>query len=91
MTCADLPVKCLSQFWIVRRLLYLYDIVRVSRDSVVGIATGYRLDYRGVGVPVLVGSRIFSSPSCPDWLWGPSSLVSKEYRGFLPGSKAAGV
>jgi hypothetical protein len=27
-----------------------------------------------------VGSRIFSSPRRPDWLWGPSN----EYRGLLP-------
>jgi hypothetical protein len=33
-----------------------------SRDSSVGIATGYGLDDLGVGVPVPVGSRIFSSP-----------------------------
>jgi hypothetical protein len=37
-----------------------------SRDSVVGIATSYGLDDRGVGVRVLVGSRIFSSPNRPD-------------------------
>jgi hypothetical protein len=33
-----------------------------SRDSVDGIATGYGLDDREVGVPVPVESRIFSSP-----------------------------
>jgi hypothetical protein len=32
-----------------------------SRDSSVGIATGYRLDDRGVGVRVPVLSRIFST------------------------------
>jgi hypothetical protein len=32
-----------------------------SRDSVVGIATGYGLDYKGVGVRVPAGSRIFCS------------------------------
>jgi hypothetical protein len=37
-----------------------------SRDSVIGIATGYGLDDRGVGVRVPVESRIFSSPRCPD-------------------------
>jgi hypothetical protein len=33
-----------------------------SRDGVIGIATGYGLDDRGVGVRVPVGSRICSSP-----------------------------
>jgi hypothetical protein len=37
----------------------------------VGIATGYGLDDRGFGVRVPEGSRIFSSPCRPDWLWGP--------------------
>jgi hypothetical protein len=31
--------------------------------------TGYWLDDRGVGVRVLVRSRIYSSPCRPDWLW----------------------
>jgi hypothetical protein len=47
-----------------------------SRDSVVGIATAYGLDDGGVGVRVPVGSRIFSSPRHPDWLWGSPSLLS---------------
>jgi hypothetical protein len=40
-----------------------------SRDSVVGIAIGYGLDDRGLGVRVLVGPRIFSFPRRPDRLW----------------------
>jgi hypothetical protein len=36
-----------------------------SRDSVVGIATSYVLDDRGVGGRVPVGSRIFSKSSRP--------------------------
>jgi hypothetical protein len=55
-----------------------------SRDSSVGIATGYVLDDRGVGVRVLVGSRIFSSPQSPDRLWGPPSLMSNGYRELFP-------
>jgi hypothetical protein len=59
------------------------------RDSVVGIATGYGLDDRGVGVRVPVGSRIFSSPRRPDRLWGhpisypvgTGGLVSRGYSG----------
>jgi hypothetical protein len=41
-----------------------------SRDSVVGIVTGYELDDRGVGVQVTVGSKFFSSPRRLDRLWG---------------------
>jgi hypothetical protein len=39
----------------------------MSRNSVFGTATSYGLDERGVGVRVLVGSRIFSSPRRPDF------------------------
>jgi hypothetical protein len=56
------------------------------RDNVVGAATGYSLDDRGVGVRVQVWSRIICSPRHPDRLWGPSSLISQGYRGlFLRG------
>jgi hypothetical protein len=37
-------------------------------DSVVSIATSYRLDDQGVGVRVPIGPRIFSSPNRPDRL-----------------------
>jgi hypothetical protein len=63
----------------------------VSRDSIVGIATGYGLDDRGDGVRVPVGSRIFSSPRRPDRLWGPPNGLSNGYRGFFPRGKAAGA
>jgi hypothetical protein len=67
--------------------------VILSRVSAVGIATGYGLDDRGVGVQVPVGSNIFSSPRRPDHLWVPPSLLSKSngYRGgFCPGVKRPG-
>jgi hypothetical protein len=55
-----------------------------SRDSAVGIATGYGLDDGGVGVRVPIGLRIFTSPSRPDRLWGPPNLLFKGYRELFP-------
>jgi hypothetical protein len=60
--------------------IYLF----MNRDSAVGIATGYRLNDRGVGARVLVGSRIFFSTRRPDRLWGPPSLLPNEYRVLFP-------
>jgi hypothetical protein len=70
---------------------YLHTERFRSRDSAVGIATGYGLDDRGVGVQVPVGVRIFSSSLRPGRLWGPSSLLSNVYRETLyPGVKRPG-
>jgi hypothetical protein len=53
------------------------------RDSVVGIAAGYGLDDRGIGVRVPVGPRIFSSPCSLCCLWGRPNLLPNGYRGLL--------
>jgi hypothetical protein len=55
-----------------------------SKDSAVGIATGYRLVDWGVRVRVLLGPRIFSSPRHRDRHWGSPSLLSNGYRGLSP-------
>jgi hypothetical protein len=78
------------------RTLYLYLLiyrphvnVTGSRESAVGIATGYWLDDRGVGVRVPVGSKMFTSPCSPDRFWGPPSFLTNGYGGLSPGSKTA--
>jgi hypothetical protein len=53
-----------------------------SQDSVVGIATGDRLDDRGVGVWVQVESRIFSTSSRP--ALGPTQPPIERIPGALP-------
>jgi hypothetical protein len=50
-----------------------------SRDSAVGIATGYGLDGQVFGVRVPEGSRIFTSPRRSDRLWGQPSILSNGY------------
>jgi hypothetical protein len=63
--------------------------VNFCRDSIVGLATGYGLDDRGVGVRVPLGSRIFSSPRRPDRLLGPPNVLSNGYLVLFPRGKAA--
>jgi hypothetical protein len=65
-------------------LLFTQEMTFCNNNIVVGIATGYGLDYQGVGVQVLVGARIFISPRHPDRLWDPPSLLSGGYWGFFP-------
>jgi hypothetical protein len=56
----------------------------------VGIATGYGLGDRGVGVRVLIEARIFTSRR-PEMLWGPSNPYSMGTGGSFSGGKAAGA
>jgi hypothetical protein len=71
-------------------ILYFTMGSGASWDSAVGIATGYGLDHREVRVRVPVGPRIFSSPRCPDRLWGPPTYPMGNGDSF-PGGKAAGA
>jgi hypothetical protein len=74
------------------KLIYKYTVILGSRDSALGIATGYEPDVGGVGVRVPIRSIIFFSPLRPDRLWGPPSLLYYGYRGlFPPGGRAAGA
>jgi hypothetical protein len=84
-----LPLISLVRFLYFRNILL--NTCLYSRDSAVGIATGYGLDDWEVGVRVPVRSRMFTSPCRPDRRWGPPNLLYNGYRGLFPGGKAAGV
>jgi hypothetical protein len=75
----------LSKFYV-----FFKYVTVVSRDSAVGVATGYWLDDRGVEVRVLAGSRIFSSLRRPHRLWGPPTSYPMSTEGSSPGVKRPG-
>jgi hypothetical protein len=60
-----------------------------SRGSSVGIETDYRLKDQGVRVRVPIGARIFSFPSCPDWLWDSPNFLYNGYRWLVLRDKPA--
>jgi hypothetical protein len=62
----------------------LIGITVGGRDGTVGIATGYRLVGREVGVRVPVNARFICSPRRPDRFWALPSLLSNGYRGLFP-------
>jgi hypothetical protein len=69
---------------------YLGFIINRSRDSAAGIATGYGLDDRGVGVRVLVGSRIFYSHFVESDPGVHPTFYPMDTGGFFPGGKEEG-
>jgi hypothetical protein len=58
-----------------------------SQESVVGIATGYGMDNRGVEVRFPVGSRIFSSPHRQR----PALGLTQTPIRWVPGALSPGV
>jgi hypothetical protein len=64
----------------------------LSRDSSVGIVTGYGLDDRMIGVPFLAGAgNFFSSPPRTDRLVAYPASYPMGTGVSFPGGKASGV
>jgi hypothetical protein len=72
--CSDSNVTLFFLSLNIYKCIYVY--IFCSRDSVVGIVTGYWLDDREPGIRVPVGLRMFSPPRRPDRFWGPPNLLS---------------
>jgi hypothetical protein len=71
-------------------LLTTYNHDSTNRDSVVGIATGYVLDDRGVRVRVPVGSRILFFSSSRQALWPTQPPIQWVAGGLSSGVKRPG-
>jgi hypothetical protein len=73
-------------------LFYNFDVGQIQTTaSYIVVCLAYRLDDRGVGVRVLVVSRMSTTPYRPGRLKGPASLLPNGYKGaFTLGGKAAG-
>jgi hypothetical protein len=69
-------------------LIYLPTCGLGSRDSSVGIATGYRLDGQGY-IPGRE-KKSFSTPQHPDWFWAHPASYPVGTGVSFPGGKAAG-
>jgi hypothetical protein len=67
-----------------------YSLVGMSRDSALGIGTGYRLEDQEVGVQVPVGSRIFSSPNIQTGSGVHPTSYPMGTGGSIPGVKRPG-
>jgi hypothetical protein len=65
-------------------LIGLLNKKKKSQESSVGIATRtWAGQLRIQGLISGTGNRFFSSPLCPDWLWGPVSLLYNGYQGLF--------
>jgi hypothetical protein len=58
------------------------DVSEVIATFVIGAMSGYGLDDPGY-IPGT--DKLFFSPLCSDWQWGPHSFLSSVFSGFIFG------
>jgi hypothetical protein len=85
----DKIVKLISQLHIF--VYNVYGMYIESRDSTVGIATGYGLDDQGVEVRVPEGARIFTFPCRQIGSGAHPASYPMGNGGSFPGGEAAGA
>jgi hypothetical protein len=56
-----------------------------------GVVESYTDELDGLGSILGRNQRFLSTTQRPDRLWGPFSVQSKRYRGFLSGGKGTGA
>jgi hypothetical protein len=66
------------------------QIRHASLDSSIGVTARLRARWDWGSIPDR-DKRFFSSPQRPDRLWGPSNLISREYRGAFAGGRETGA
>jgi hypothetical protein len=72
-------------------LLYICFVTLGNRNSVVGVATGYGLDGRGIGVWVPVAESIFIFALSPDWICAHWHFYPMDIWDSFPWGIAAGA
>ena len=83
MLCTKLLVVVYTHTLSYKHFLFVW-----SQDSIVSLVTRQQVGWSWVWIPEL--ARFFTSSNCPDWFWGPHSVLFSGYWTSLLGVKHLG-